>query len=638
MATVEVIIDKAGSVAERLSGQADDLLRSAVSAASASITLNPVTVGDPGEATEQDLSFTIPEPTAQYNAPGNSSEKPVYDTLTTVSEDIEYPELDPPLLDELFNYNAPSFANLGSFNKQAPNLDTQGIEDAIDAVPVPTLTDIEEPKLSDVEVGAVPDVTLPEFAPTVTIGELAPPPDLCEKFRTQYDAALPQMRSLIDDTMAQWNAEYAPELPDSMARLEARLEEGVMTGKALSEEFEVALYERARTRAESERERMENELTDGVAKRGFSLPPGIVNAGRSRLHQATADNISAQAIELAIERAKMEIAHTEFAMQLSQGVNQMLISAAMQYAQHMLSANQQAIDFARQAAQSSAQAYELLIRKASLNIDVLKAQAMVYETELKAALSVYEQFRMTLETAKLQTDIDLAQVTLFTRKIEAQSTKIAQYAAMLDGVKTRAELEKIKAELYGEEVRAYVAMLSGVQAEVQVYSAALQGDESKMRGELAKVDIFAKEVEAVKIQESVKVERIRAAISSNQNKVSQYQASIQAYQVEVAAEVQRFRAENMTTELALKTVQTEMEVKRDVYAAEYEAISSRADIMSKQAEADIESRRTAKDLFLSRTELLADTNKSVGLIYGNMASSALSSHNTMVSRVLSTSE
>jgi hypothetical protein len=249
-------------------------------------------------------------------------------------------------------------------------------------------------------------------------------------------------------------------------------------------------------------------------------------------------------------------------------------------------------------------------------------------------LAVYEKFRLELETAKMRTDVDLAQVSIFSERIKAENMKISRFIAILDSIAKRGDLEKLKTEIYGEQVRAYVASLSRVQAETGVYTAAMRGDEYRMRGELAKVDVFAKETSAAVQQEQLKIERVKAITSTNAGKADQYRAEIARYQTDVQAESTRYSGDLAKHKAELDTEVAEITAKREVYLAEYQALVGKADIIKHQAQADIERVRVLADLFTTRTKLATEAGISVGGLYAKMAAATLSSQNTMVSKIV----
>lgn len=630
MATVDEIIGRVTATADRTAREGKDYLREAAAAARSAFTLNPVVVADPGSPSEPDFDYSLADFTGVFTGPIFNVNKPNYESALGIGS-VAYPadiSLD---IGGLFKQKAPDLS-IDQFDKKAPDLDIDGVANDLKAVDKPVFNEIEEPVLSAIDISDVPRVNVPGFAQSVQLKEVGDPDDLCAKFEEKYAALLPAMKDHIDGVVNGWMREYAPNLNANLAAVEVKINQGLATGQALSDEFEQALYTRARSRVEGESDRVLNELTEGVSKRGFSLPPAVLNAGRVQIHQATADNIAQQSTEIAIERAKMEIQHLQYVMQLSQSISQMMINAALQYAQTQVQVNAQAIDTARQCAAFLAQHYELLLANARLNIDVLNAEVKIFETELQSALAVFEGYRLELEAAKLKVDVDLAQVTLYTKRLDAQMTEVNKYVAILDGIMKRGELEKLKVEIFGEQVKAYIAGVSAVEAENDLYLAALKGDEAKLKGELAKVDIYEQEVNIANSKQQLKFEKIKSISAINTDKREQYLAFIRKYLAELNAEESRFGSEVAIHKLELADIETELRVKREVYGAEFDAIVSRANIAALQAEADMNSRNTAAELFIKRSDLISKTSVSVGTIYSNMAAALYSAQNTMVSQ------
>jgi hypothetical protein len=632
MAEVDAILSRATQLADRFAKDADRVLSGAVTIASGGVTLIPPNIGEIGDFPDLELNFNIPVFNDSYHAPALNVDKPNYEDVHAIG-DAQYPS--PIALDfnGLFKQQKPDTGRIGSFNKQAPDLDIDGLSTEINSIPRPTVSDIDEPLLSEVTVGTAPSVDIPEFSPTVTLQTVADPVDLNAEYESAYDRTLPVMQGFIVDTVNEWYACYAPDLKNGLARLATKIEEGVASGRALTDEFETALFNRARTRAEDEGDRSHDELVRNVSKRGFDLPPAILNAGRVQIQQATSRNIAEQAMALAIERAKMEIQHVQFSMSLSQNYHQALINSALQYASTLSDVNNQALEYARQVAANVGKLYELTLANVRLNIDILNAQARVYETELKAAFAVYEEFRLELETAKLAIDIDSQKVQLYTARLDGQTTKIQQYIAILDSIDKRAGLEKLKAELYGEEVKAYLANLSSIESETRIYTATLTGDEALLQAELSKFDVYAKEVEVAKDKQQLKIARMKLLTDVNNNKTDIYKAELERYKTEVGASTKEFEGGVKAHGAQLDSVKTEILAKSEVYKADYNAIVAKSQAARDQLIADLEIQKANAEAFLSRIDIQTKTGIEAGNVYGGMARAMLDSQNTMVSLV-----
>ena len=600
--------------------------------ASSSITLIPPEIGEVGDFPDLVLDFDVPAFNGTYNAPALDVDQPNYEDVHAIGE-ADYPS--PIVLNfgGLFEQQKPDTGRIGTFTKEAPDLDIDGLSIEINAIPRPTVSDIDEPTLSEITVGTAPSVDLPEFSPTVVLEQVGDPDDLKAEFTNAYDQALPIMQGFIVDTVNEWYACYAPDLKAGLARLAAKIEEGVQSGHALTEEFETALYNRARTRAEDEGDRNQEEIARNVSKRGFGLPPGILNAGRVQIQQATSRNIAEQAMALAIERAKMEIQHVQYSMSLSQTYHQALINSALQYASTLSDVNNTALEYARQVAGNVAKSYELILANARLNIDILNAQARVYETELKAALAVYEEFRLELETAKLAIDIDSQKVSLYTARLDGQTTKIQQYIAILDSIDKRAELEKLKAELYGEEVKAYLANLSSIESETRIYTASLNGDKALLDAELAKFDVYAKEVDVAKDKQQLKIARMKLLTDVNNNKTDIYKADLDRYKTEVVASTREFEGDIGAHKAQLESIKAEIAGKSATYKADYDAIIAKSKAARDQLAGQVAIQRANADAFIKRVDIATQTGVQAGDVYGGMARAMLDSQNTMVSLV-----
>jgi hypothetical protein len=141
-------------------------------------------------------------------------------------------------------------------------------------------------------------------------------------------------------------------------------------------------------------------------------------------------------------------------------------------------------------------------------------------------------------------------------------------------------------------------------------------------------------VDAAATKERTNIERMRAITASNQNKAEQYRAQLGAYQSEIAAQAQSFRAETDSHKAQMATVAAQIGAQRDVYKSEYDAVVTRLQGEKLNLEAEIFNKKKQLEIYLSKTKLNTDTNVAVGQIYAGMASSALSSQNTMVSKIL----
>ena len=563
-----------------------------------------------------------------YVQPVNDAEKPDLESIY-IPNIPNYPDSITIDTTGLFNQNAPSFSS-GGFNEAAPDLDLDGLYDGVEE---PNIAVIDAPTISDIDIGDAPELVIPEFDSNFVDPNIADPDDLYTIYKGDYDSALPVMRDFIDNNVSGWITEYAPDYHASLAALEAKISTDMESGRALSDEFETALYNRARSRVEGERARVETEVMQGMSKRGFTLPSSVVSAGLQNSHQSAANNIAQQATELAIERAKLEIQHVQFVMQLSQGITQTLVGASLQYAGILATINSQAIDHSKQAVTFLAETYEQLLKRANLSIDIYRIEAEVYEVELKSALAALDGYKLELDAARLGKEVEALDVDIYSKRIDAENIKINQYVALINAVSEKASLEKLKIDLYGEQVNAYMAETRTKEFELNAYTAALKGDESKLNGEIAKLDAYSKQVDAEGNKSRVEIEHMKGIDSHNRSITELYNSELSKYKTEVQAESSRFSSSIEANKSALAAYMSDNQVKLETYKVNYD--KARLDLASSDSKfkADVQiSMENAKN-FLNSVKIQADTAISAGGVYGSMASSALSSLNTMASLV-----
>lgn len=634
MATVDELINNATAQANDLASSASSLLNSANSYASGRFSLN-----------WQDLRFgqssSVPDyndanlPTFSdfYNKPTKDVTKPIFLDLV-IPDKPEYPDV--PVLDTdgLFQQNVPDY-DISPFSKDAPDVDAQSLSDELSLIPKPNIREYDAPEVTDVSIRDTPEVTLPTFNAHFNRVDVGTPENLQEHYEAEYGSVLPVMRDFVESNVNTWVNKYAPEYHTGLQRLEEKIASDIESGQALSDEFETALYNRARSRVEAERKRTQEELTRGVSKRGFELHPSVLSAGRQNLHQSAADNIAQQATELAIERAKLEIQHVQFVMSLSQSTRQMLLNASLQYAQILVSINGQALEYSKEFAEFISKTFNLMLEKARLEIDYYRIEADVYETELKSALSQLESIKLEIDVARLKKEIEQIDVDIFTKRIESENTKIKQYLALLQGVAEKAGIEKLKIELFSEEIKAYIALIQGKEAEYGVYTAALQGDGEKLKGEISKVDVYSKQIDAETSKTGLDIKILEAGNSYNRNLTDVFSSELDGYRTDVSAESSRFGSSIDGYKAALSGFIDGNTIKLNTFKTQYD--KSRLDLSAAEVQykGNIQIAIENANNFYKSVAAKSETATQTGRVFGTMAGNALNANNSVITKVLS---
>ena len=143
--------------------------------------------------------------------------------------------------------------------------------------------------------------------PAANVPTLPPPPG-ASTLAVDFDAALAQVRGVVDALSGSWLMRYFPAaMPDGFDPLM----DLVLNGAIVSDAMQEIMWERAKAQTARDAARFEGEVVSQWASRGFSLPGGVINKQIQRKNQdlffANADLAAQQAIkalELQVDAAK----------------------------------------------------------------------------------------------------------------------------------------------------------------------------------------------------------------------------------------------------------------------------------------------------------------------------------------------
>lgn len=143
--------------------------------------------------------------------------------------------------------------------------------------------------------------------PAANVPTLPPPPG-ASTLAVDFDAALVQVKGVVDALSGSWLMQYFPAaMPDGFDPLM----DLVLNGAIVSDAMQEIMWERAKAQTARDAARFEGEVVSQWASRGFSLPGGVINKQIQRKNQdlffANADLAAQQAIkalELQVDAAK----------------------------------------------------------------------------------------------------------------------------------------------------------------------------------------------------------------------------------------------------------------------------------------------------------------------------------------------
>lgn len=490
--------------------------------------------------------------------------------LPTITDNYAYPDAATIDISGLFQDQKPD-PNVPGMQNTAPSLDIVSLKAYLDAIAPPNVLSILAPELQPVVIPDIPALNLPDFHYIPLEAAPGLDGDAQAEFKSHYTDQSIAIKNLISEQVTQWLALYAPDAQRNMSLLQAKLNDGMVNGTGINQEYSDSLYRQARSKIMLQQIAVEADLDTQHAKRGFPIPPGSLIGGRNNAVQAAADNLAASATEIYIKRIEQELQFVQFAMQLTSSTESSLYNMAMSYAGIILQGNSQALDYAKTCADLFLQMLKMALERYNILMQKFQIEANVYETLLKSAMATLEVYKLQLDAAKATKEIEGLDVTVYMKRIEAEQQKINQYTSLVDSVLKRAEFERLQLDLYKEQISAYVAQVQAKSIEFGVYETSIKADSAKLQGELSKLEVVNNQLKSIELRAGVEKTKADAIASYNNNLSNQYALQLKAYETKLGANKSVVESDLGIRKLALEAYSTDLSHNVNKYQADIQA-------------------------------------------------------------------
>lgn len=575
-------------------------------------------------------------------APIDTTPMPVYEapagTLPTTPTLVELGKIDMPALPTapvlstggLFTQVAPSNV-IPDWNEAAPDLHVDEIYDELALLAAPILADVDIPTITPLTLRTAPTLELPDYEQYATPEAIPAATNYAAYMQAKYDAALPEMRAFIDDTVNAWIATYAPEYEEQRAKLHAKVING-MDNQVLPDQFEIALYSRARARTEAEYQSAEQGILEQGEKRGMLIPPGAVTTALNRARLDGSRALAGQSTDVYIERRKAEVQHLQFILGLAANQIQSVRGLAMQYVQTGLGMIREAYSFADSITGKLVTLFEHERSRREFSLAVMRALNEQYEVKLRAALSGLEGYKMELEALKLQKDVEFKVIEGAKLQADVQQLLVARYSAMVDAIAKRAAVDELKIKEYSVRADVFKTEVQARLSAFEAYKASIDGDKAKLQGELSKLDLYNSQLKAAELRVDVQAKTLDADVKTNAAKLGQFETQLEAYKTSSAIALQKFTAGAEIKKLGMDIYKTNVMANIEAFNGELKKDVAWMQARIEAFKGNVASLSNYYRLEQGYTELELKKTDAIASGYSNMASAALQSMNTMVSQ------
>lgn len=535
----------------------------------------------------------------------------------------------------LFQQVAPS-ANLPDFNEAEPDLHITELVAEMDAIATPILQTIDIPTLTLLDIRDTPTLDLPAYSAPAAPDALRDPVDYGAEMEATYNQMLPEMQAFIDDKVAVWVDTYSPEYADWTSLLQAKVT-AALSGEVLPDQFEAAMYTRARGRIEQEFHAAEQGLLETYSKRGFFDPPGALLSGLHAGRLKGAEALANTSTDIYIERRKTEVQHMQFVMNLASSQIQSVRNFAISYAGVVGNTMKQSVDYAVSVTDKLARIYDHLIARSDMSIKVMGALNDQYEVRLKAALSALDGFRLELEAEKIKKDVEIAQLQFVESQIKIQELEVQRYSALIDAVAKKSTMEELK--LKGYEIRSdiFKNTTNAKLAAFDVYKASIEGDRAKMDGEKLKLEVYEELIKTDQMNLESQMKAMEATVAANNARIDVFKAGGEVYKLDSEAALTKFNAYAEVKKLTQSIYGQELNNAIESFKANLEIPKILMGAMIDQYKLSVQAAISEAELDIKKLSISERASEQAVGAYQAMASSALGSLNSVVSSAVSAS-
>ena len=434
---------------------------------------------------------------------------------------------------------------------------------------LPTTVDIDPLRVEDWDIGNVgdmppdPPITLtpmnPLDPPTPMEG-VTVPTEVMSFTPTAYTSGLFDFLAAQIQTFISALNDTPPVTVQSNIDLHGNTGDIVLVDVTLEE----AIYDKARSRMLQEEQSAVQQAETTIQTRGFSLPPGALNAMISDTRRISANAQEDLNNDIITSRIGLEQKRTEYELQKAEQVT----AAQFQYDSILVEFEKVNSDLIETIAKSTAVYFDAGAKLETLQTEVHKQeQQLLFEVDKETVESAYKVYNSLVESAKTTMEIFQVEASTLIAEMEADvsynKALLDVFLGQIDAVKAKVEVERIKVD--GKKVNADI---SNMEVRSEIESAQAENARlSALAGVYAsEVQAYAARIDALKVAETLDLTRYDIEAKGKGVEIS---SLVQKASSEVELIVQRIA-------LQLDTLKSQASISASIISASLNAMNTTA--------------------------------------------------------------
>lgn len=266
-------------------------------------------------------------------------------------------------------------------------------------------------------VGFPTTTALPDVIPVDIAIPILPTNDFSTEVKSAFDYAFGSFNDVIQPQITEYITTFFPDIAAAVKTSSDQwIIDTITNGRFVPANVENAIWNRAKDRETQEAFRIEQEVIDATASRGFTAPTGVLNFTIAANQQELAKKLTSINREIAIKDFDIANENSKFAVQQAVALRTAFVAALGDFIRTALTQPNNAVEYARLILNSKTGLYESAVRLYSAQIDEERMRTGVALENINQDLrltelgirSFYQAVDSNIAKARVQADVALA--------------------------------------------------------------------------------------------------------------------------------------------------------------------------------------------------------------------------------------
>jgi hypothetical protein len=260
-------------------------------------------------------------------------------------------------------------------------------------------------------------IVIPDIAANDIAAPILPTNDFSTEVKDAFDYAFASFNDVIQPQITEYITTFFPDIAAAVKTgSDQWIIDTIADGRFVPISVENAIWNRAKDRETQEAARIEQEVIDAAASRGFSAPTGVLNFTIASNQQELAKKLTSINRDIAIKDFDITNENTKFAVQQAVNLRTAFVAALGDFIRTAITQPNNATDYARLILSSKTGLYDSAVRLYSAQIDeerlrtsvLLENQNIEQRNSELGIKAFYQTVDSNISKAKVQADVALA--------------------------------------------------------------------------------------------------------------------------------------------------------------------------------------------------------------------------------------